>query len=91
MSNLFFALDSPGPLLQILDHSLDREVDAPSEVHGVHASGDWFAALAEDRTREHGRGGGAVPGGVVGFVGNLQKLAVFIFGGFWGKLFSGFI
>src|SRR5690606_15634110 len=45
---------------------LDGEVDAALEVHGVHAGGDGLDALVDDGLGEHGRGGGAVTGNVVG-------------------------
>src|SRR5699024_5077131 len=45
------------------DHGL---VDAALEVHRVHAGGDRLHALADERLRQHGGGGGAVTGNVGG-------------------------
>src|SRR6516165_2317962 len=58
-------------LLDILHHRADRDVDAALEVHRVHAGGHRLGALLDDRLREHGRGGGAVAGYVVGLLGDL--------------------
>src|SRR4029450_195699 len=52
------------PLLELFHHQVAGEVDAALEVHRVHAGGDRLGALAHDRLGEHGRGGGAVAGGV---------------------------
>ena len=51
--------------------AFDRLVDAALQVHRVHAGGDRLGALADDRLRQHGRGGGAVAGDVVGLGGDL--------------------
>ncbi len=72
MRNLFFAFDSPGSLLQVLDYSLHSQVDSSSKVHGVHSGSNWFAAFAENGTREDGGGCGSVTSDVVGFVSNLK-------------------
>ena len=58
-------------LLDVLHHGADRDVDAALEVHRVHAGGHRFGAFLDDRLGEHGRGGGAVTGGVVGLLGDL--------------------
>ena len=47
----------------------DRLVDAALQVHRVRARGDRLQALADDRLREHGGGGGAVAG-LIGGVGS---------------------
>ena len=52
-------------LLEIGDDRLDGEVDAALQIHRVEAGGDGLGAFAGDRGGEHGRGGGAVAGGVV--------------------------
>ncbi len=52
--------------LEVLDDRGDGQVDAALEVHRVHAGGDRLHALADDRLGQHGRGGGAVTGLVVG-------------------------
>jgi hypothetical protein len=58
-------------LLDVLHHGRDRDVDAALEVHRVHAGGDRLGAFLHDRLGQHGRGGGAVAGGVVGLLGDL--------------------
>ena len=52
---------------------VDGVVDAALEVHRVHAGGDRLHALADDRLGEHGRGGGAVAGDVVGLRGDFAQ------------------
>ncbi|MGY4598715.1 hypothetical protein ACVWXL_006461 [Bradyrhizobium sp. GM22.5] len=49
----------------------DRDVDAALEVHRVHAGGNRLGAFADDGLGQHGRGGGAVAGEVVGLGGDL--------------------
>src|SRR6185312_8573354 len=65
--------DRLGALLDVLDDGEDRDVNAALEVHRVHAGGDRLGALAHDRLRQHGRGGGAVAGGVVGLGGDFTQ------------------
>jgi hypothetical protein len=57
---------SASPLAEIV-----REVDTALEVHWVHAGGNRLGALADDRGRKHGRGGGAVAGRVRCLGGHL--------------------
>ena len=57
--------------LQLLDHGLDREVDAALEVHRVHAGGNRLRTLFDDRGGEHGRRRGAVTGDVGGLRSDL--------------------
>ena len=64
-------LDLLGALLDVLDDRGDGDVDAALQVHRVHAGGDRLGAFADDRLGEHGRGGGAVAGDVVGLRGDL--------------------
>ena len=71
LGDLFGGLDLLGAPLDVLDDLGDGEVDAALEVHRVHAGGDQLGALAHDRLGEHGRGGGAVAGDVVGLRGDL--------------------
>ncbi len=52
--------------LDVGDDRFDREVDAALQVHRVEAGGHRLVALAHDRLRQHGRGGGAVAGLVAG-------------------------
>ncbi len=63
--------DRLGALLDVLDHGCDRDVDAALEVHRVHAGGDRLGAFAHDGLGQHGRGGGAVAGEVVGLGSDL--------------------
>ncbi|MBK4748546.1 Uncharacterised protein [Acinetobacter baumannii] len=58
-----------GQRLQFADRGLHRLVDAALQVHRVHAGGDRLHALADERLRQHGGGGGAVAG-VVGGLGS---------------------
>ena len=43
------------------------------QIHRVHAGGDRLGAFAHDRLRQHGRGGGAVAGDVVGLGGDFAQ------------------
>ena len=63
--------DLLGALLDVLHDGGDRDVDAALEVHRVHAGGHRLGAFPHDRLRQHGRGGGAVAGHVVGLLGDL--------------------
>src|SRR5579872_135496 len=58
--------DRLGALLDILHDRVHGDFDAAFEVHRIHAGGNRLGAFAHDRLRQHGRGGGAVTGGVVG-------------------------
>ena len=66
LGDLFRCLDLLGALFEVLDRFDDREVDAALQVHRVHAGGDRLGAFAHDGVGEHGSGGGAVAGDVVG-------------------------
>ena len=57
--------------LQLLDHGLDRKIDAALEVHRVHARGHRLRAFLDDRGGKHRRGRGAVTGDVGGLRGDL--------------------
>src|SRR6185295_11881802 len=63
--------DRFGALFDVLDHRCNRAVDAALEVHRVHAGGNRLGAFAHDGLGQHGRGGGAVAGEVVGLGGDL--------------------
>jgi hypothetical protein len=63
--------DLLGALLELADHRGHGEVDAAPQVHGVHARGHGLGALAHDGLGQHGRGGGAVTGDVVGLRGHF--------------------
>src|SRR6185312_2340355 len=43
------------------------------QIHRVHAGGHRLQTFAHDRLCQHGRGGGAVTGGVVGLGGDLAQ------------------
>src|SRR5262245_146336 len=58
--------DLAAQLDELGDHRLDRLVDATLDRHRGGAGGHVLDALAEDRLRQHGRGGGAVAGDVRG-------------------------
>src|SRR5205807_110394 len=62
-----------GALLEVLDDGGDRDVDAALQIHRIHAGRDRLAAFADDRLRQHGGGGGAVAGGVVGLGGDFAQ------------------
>ena len=60
------ALDRGRGLVELGADRLDRGVDAALEIHRVGAGGDVLQAGVDERLGEHGRGGRAVPGDVVG-------------------------
>src|SRR5688572_24705120 len=60
-----------GDLLELFDGGHDGLVDAALEVHRIHAGGDRLHALADQRLRQHGGGGGAVTGDVGGLGGDF--------------------
>ncbi len=55
-----------GQLLQLGDDSDGRLVDAALQIHRVHAGSDGLQAFVDDGLGQHGGGGGAVTGLVVG-------------------------
>mmetsp|Transcript_25244 Transcript_25244/g.40967 ORF Transcript_25244/g.40967 Transcript_25244/m.40967 type:complete len:200 (-) Transcript_25244:61-660(-) len=63
--------DGLGDLLQFLQHQLHSCINATFQVHGVHSCHDCLGSLTEDGARQHGGGGGAIPGHVVGLGGHL--------------------
>jgi hypothetical protein len=65
------ALDLLGALLDVLDGNGDGHVDAALQVHRVHAGGHVLGAFAHDGLGQHGGGGGAVAGEVVGLGSDL--------------------
>ena len=58
-------------VLDRLDGRGDGLLDAPLEAHRVGAGGDVAQALVDQRLGQHGGGGGAVTGDVVGLGGDL--------------------
>ena len=62
-------------LLDARDHRVGGQVEALLEQHRVGAGGDVAHALMDDRLGQHGGGGGAVTGDIVGLGGRfLQEL-----------------
>ena len=64
LGDLFVRGDLLGIGLQVLDDGLDGKIDAALQVHRVHAGGNRLGAFLDDRSGQHGRGGGAVTGEV---------------------------
>src|SRR5882762_5514600 len=56
--------DLLGVLDEVGDHGVDSQVDTALQIHRVHAGGNRLGAFADDRSRENGRGGGAVAGSI---------------------------
>src|SRR5450432_2992779 len=56
--------DLLGVLDEVGDHGFDSQIDTTFQIHRVHAGGNRLGAFTDDRSREHGRGGGAVAGRV---------------------------
>src|SRR5438874_668496 len=56
--------DLLGVLDEVGDHGFHRQSDTTLQVHRVHAGGNRLGAFTNDRSREHGCGGGAVAGGI---------------------------
>ena len=82
LGDLLLALGRLGDLLDLLDHRLDRLVDAPLQGHGVAPGRHVLHALADDRLGQDGRRGGAVAGDVRGLRGDfLHHLGAHVLGG----------
>ncbi len=71
LGDLFGGLDLLRAALEVADRLGDGHVDAALEVHRVHAGGNRLGAFLDDGLGEHGRGGGAVAGDVVGLRGHF--------------------
>src|SRR5438034_1116498 len=56
--------DLLGVLDEVGDHGFHSQVDTALQIHRVHAGGNRLGAVTDDRSREHGGGGGAVAGRV---------------------------
>src|SRR5947208_10149476 len=56
--------DLLGVLDEVGDHGFHRQVDTALQIHRVHAGGNRLGAFTDDRSRQNGRGGGAVAGSV---------------------------
>ena len=71
LGDLLLGLDVDRDGLDGGDRFLDGPLDAPLEGHGVGAGGHVAQALVDHGPRQHGGGGGAVAGHVVGLLGDL--------------------
>ncbi len=75
LRDVFLAADFLGHALELLNDLVGAQIDALLQQHRVRAGGDVAESLVNDRLRQHGRGGGAVTGHVVGLGGRfLEKL-----------------
>src|SRR5882757_5906225 len=63
--------DLLGVLDEVGDHGFHRQIDTALQIHRVHAGGNRLGAFTDDRSRENGRGGGAVAGRVSGLGGDF--------------------
>ena len=73
LCNFLGALHLLGALLEVSNRSRCRKVDAALQVHRVHAGGNGLGAFAHDGLGQHGGGGGAVTGFVIGARGNFAN------------------
>jgi len=71
LGDLVVGSDLLGDRLDFLDHAGDGFVDAALEVHRVHARGHVLQAFDHDGLGQHGGGGGAVAGRVIGLGGDF--------------------
>src|SRR3954466_9047037 len=69
--DLLLGLDVLGGREQVLGDRLDGLLDALLQGHRVGAGGDVAQTLADESLGQHGGGGGAVTGDVVGLLGDL--------------------
>src|SRR5437667_2088455 len=56
--------DLLGVFHEVGDHGFHSQVDTALQIHRVHAGGNRLGAFTDDRSRQNGRGGGAVAGSV---------------------------
>ena len=71
LADFVVRLDLLGALLEIGHDGFHRLVNAALQVHRVHAGGNRLAAFAHDGAGQHGGGGGAVAGDVIGLAGDF--------------------
>src|SRR5207248_6761335 len=64
LGDLLVRGDLLGVFDEVGDHGFHREVDTTLHIHRVHAGGNRFGAFTNDRSCQHGGGGGAVAGSV---------------------------
>src|SRR5438093_13317468 len=57
--------------LDVFHHSIHCDVDAALEIHRIHARRHGLGDFPDDRLREHGGGGGAIAGHVIGLLRHL--------------------
>ena len=62
-----------GALLDVLDHGGDRDIDAPLEIHRVHAGGNRLGAFLHDRLRQHRCSCRAVASQIIGLLGDFTN------------------
>ncbi len=66
LCNLFFALNGDSDRADIFNNCLGALVDTVFELHGVGAGGEVLQAFVDDGLSQHGRGGGAITGDIIG-------------------------
>src|SRR6185312_11134780 len=71
LGDLVIVGDLFGVALEVGDDGFNRQVNAPLQVHRIHAGGDRFGAFLHDGLGQHGGGGGAVAGQVIGLAGDF--------------------
>ena len=71
LGDLLLGVDLLGEVLDRVDGGLDGGLDALLQAHRVGAGGHVAQALVHHRPRQHGGGGGAVTGDVVGLLGDF--------------------
>ena len=69
--HVLLVVDVAGELAELLGDRLDGRLDAVLEAHRVGAGGHGAQALVDHGLGQHGGGGGAVTGDVVGLGGDL--------------------
>src|SRR5260370_1085043 len=71
LGDLFLAFDGHRHVTDVGDDRLHALLDAGTQLHRVGAGGEVPEALVDDGLRQHGGGGGAVAGHVVGLGGGF--------------------
>src|SRR2546421_1798717 len=64
LGDLLVRGDLLGVLDEVGDHGVNSQIDTALQIHRVHAGGNRLGAFPDDRSGQHGRGGGAVAGSV---------------------------
>mmetsp|Transcript_24962 Transcript_24962/g.43105 ORF Transcript_24962/g.43105 Transcript_24962/m.43105 type:complete len:411 (+) Transcript_24962:646-1878(+) len=73
LCNLLPRRNEPSTRLELLHNGVYGEVDAPPQIHGIHASSNRFAPLDIYSSSQHRGGGGTVSSHIVGFACNLAN------------------